>query len=172
MTQSTSEPSGPETPKFSLQYKNESPTGPYHWKLIVEWFELGLIDDFSYIRANGSVAPVRELVDVCGVPPTISVNSIFLSPSDDAKPCAKSDLEALEALGFPKVQAKIADELVTHLTKRLKLGDAGLDAEDAKFGTPTIPSAEELEASASAPELDAEDEPDEDSEVDGHIREA
>lgn len=153
----TSSPSG-IMPKFTIQQESGQASGPHHWKRIVEWYELGLVDDYTYLRSDGSRGPVKELVEACGVPPTIGFHSIFLAPVDGAKSCSQTQLETLYRMGFPPVNATISDELFTHLNQRLQLSDEALDAEDAaKFEAPTI---EKVDAAApSEEETDQNPEP-------------
>ncbi|WP_269522989.1 hypothetical protein [Coraliomargarita parva] len=140
------------SPKISLRNPAGEDFGPFHWKRIVEFFELGLIDDFFYLRATGEAAPIGELVKTLGVPPTIGINAILNGGAVDGAKSSKQELEALHQLGFPPVSVPIFAELAEHLTQRMALSEAALDAEDPNFKL----SYAEFEALMAKSEVDVE----------------
>ncbi|GEM_PF-5559609 len=119
--------------QISIRDNTGTTHGPYHWKHVIEWHGLGLVDKFTWAKSENEILSIAELVKTTGVPSTISINSIFLAPSDDAKPAAKTILDQLYKLGFPNTIKVVSAELAEHLIKRLSMGDNALDAEDPEF---------------------------------------
>ncbi|MGJ8654182.1 MAG: hypothetical protein ACSHX8_12990 [Opitutaceae bacterium] len=119
--------------KLTIQKKDGSPAGPYHWKHIVEWHEFELMKDFYWTNLDGELQPVSDLVDALGVPPTICTHTILHSPKHH-KPNTNSEImRKLKVIGFSKDIQSVDDDLGKHLLKRLLMSDEALNAEDPDF---------------------------------------
>ncbi len=123
-------------PKFFLVKKNAEPSGPYHWKLIVEWHEIGLLEGFSYMQSQSATGLVSEIVSACGIPPTIAVNAERLRASVGSAPASVDEMDSLYFFGFPEMEKPISAEIAEHVRSRLTLSDAQRAAEDLDFPSP------------------------------------
>lgn len=120
-------------PQIHLYDKRGHEYGPFHWKHVVEWHELDLLNGFTWKTSGGVSKPISSLVDALGVPPSIMTRSILLAPPEDAPDASAESMAELHAAGFPVSIGPIPEETQKHIAEQMSLPDPMLDAEDADF---------------------------------------
>ncbi|MGJ8653902.1 MAG: hypothetical protein ACSHX8_11555 [Opitutaceae bacterium] len=142
--------------KFSICKDGQS-YGPFHWKLIVEFSEFELLPGFTYAYEGTEIAPVSDLVNAAGIPPTVGINTILLASAEGGGTCTQDLSQTLDKLGFPRKCAGISGELAEHLVKRLQMSDEALAAEDPKFVMSPIPLANSADGEPCEPTHEPEE---------------
>ncbi|MGJ8639102.1 MAG: hypothetical protein ACSHYA_06875 [Opitutaceae bacterium] len=150
----------PQTTKITIQHKNGSTYGPYHWKHIIEWHEFDMVGNYTWVDKEGGTNSISELIDTVGVPATICTNTILHAPMHQGQLVDSESVRKLKVLGFPEINGSVNNDLGAHLVKRLLMSEEALNAEDPDFDTSGIesiaallPDATDTPISSAQPEI-------------------
>lgn len=115
--------------------------GPFHWKLIAEWEQLGLINGFVYQTEAAGLGSVKELVAKKGVPIGIEKRvKAFEAREQRPEPASEGQMESLRMLGFPRIETSIDSEVAAYIQNRLQMSSEQID-QDSDIRTSLSPEA-------------------------------
>ncbi|MGF1530213.1 MAG: hypothetical protein ACFCU4_02520 [Puniceicoccaceae bacterium] len=115
---------------FYIGKKKNDMYGPFHWKLIVEWDQLGLLEGFIYQSETSSLEPISELVARRGVPVAVDAKvASFKNRTDKPPQCTLAQMETLKMLGLPKIDVPLDQELAAYIQRRLQMSSDELSGD-------------------------------------------